>query len=335
MSVVKMIVADDRYYVSGEPHGSRAERIYAACSKNPKTLEELNKLLPEFEADEDLNLEFAWNDGLDLQPVDAGLIVIDLAKKWIFAEDTYFGAHRTGSYSTDFPDDSKIIRYAFSDEWQFVSEAKWFNYLHSCDLKPFCDQIASGFENEINEVETTRALKRDTAIENTLIELEEDEFDEKETLDDERDDSPGEIFVKYSNRLMILIDAEPDDDEEKQEYRILEHILKYDQWAEEAQNGIENAREKIACLQIELQAVENLWKRTDEPRWALKRIRFQALIKQQEKRISRLSDVQHENAAMASELRSLVKTEKYRSVMEEWQYDSDDFSDDLDDEIPY
>lgn len=94
-----MVIADYRYYLCGEVHGSRAQWIYAACSRSPGSLGELDRLLPEFGAKESLRRLFGQTSALDLAPVDAGLIIIDLAKKWIYADTASFSASLCSSDS--------------------------------------------------------------------------------------------------------------------------------------------------------------------------------------------------------------------------------------------
>jgi len=308
MSVLKIIIADDQHYVSGEPHGSRAEWVYAACSRNPKSLEELDTLLPEFGANEDLrSFVGSWMADLDLEPVDAGLIIVDLAKKWIFAEDTYFGAHRRGSYSP-YDDSDRRIEYEFSNEWQFVAEAKWFRYLHNLGLKPYGKPNAASYE---------KAEYEEISVDDFEFE---DEPESTPARDEEEygDRSSG-FSVDYINRITSMVDFEPQNAEEQRDYHTLEHIAQYDEDAATAQGHIDEAQKEIASLKIELQAVENLWKRTVEPRWELKRIALQARIGQHEKRISRSTDDHAEAAAMAAELRTLLLTDNGRGMLKKWE----------------
>ncbi len=323
MSVLKMIIADDQHYVSGELHGSRAMWVYAACSRNPKNLEELDALLPEFGADEDLSSHFGgWMDDLDLEPVDAGLIVVDLAKKWIYAQDTYFGAYRRGSYNPR-DDDGETIEYEFSKDWQFVAEPKWFRYLESLGLKPYGD--LKGPSYEITEYE---GFSED--------DLEFDDDEEETAAPSYADEDWGEIYVsdtEYTNRITSMVDFNPQNAEEERDAQTLEHIARYDNDANTAQKRIENAQKEIASLKIELQAVENLRKRDTVPRWEIKRIKLQAHIGKYDKGLARWSEDYTEAAAMAAELRNLLATEKGRQMLKMWEEKEKEGWGDL--EIPY
>lgn len=327
MSVLKMVIADDRHYFCGEVHGSLAQQIYAACSRNPGSLDELGRLLPEFGAKEKLRDMFGWHSSLDLHPVDAGLIIVDLAKKWIYAENTYFSAHRRGRYQ---PRDGGEagISYEFSEKWQFVAEAKWFNYLWSCDLQPYGDHKTPAPEIETGTASANPAHQdhislrgQETSRDESAppLELADDEPAYEDIEDDHWDDERAGIDMKFANRWMGLIYFKPQNAPEERDLQTLEHILRYEQQAEVAQYQIQQARKEIASLQIKWQAAENLWNRTAEPRWGLKRTHFQALIEQQEKRISRLADEQAEAAAMALELRALGTSGKFQEALKSWQ----------------
>jgi hypothetical protein len=306
-----MIIADDQYYVSGEPHGSRVEWLYAACSRNPKSLEELDQLLPEFcgGQEKDLRSFYCWNGSIDLEPYDAGLIVIDLAKKWIYAQDSYFGAYRRGSYRPRDLED-RTIEYEFSKDWQFVAEPKWFRYLESLGLKPY-----GGTPGPVYEKTAYEGFSEDD------LEFDDDENDEDDAPSYAEEDW-GEIYVSdtnHMNRITSMVDFNPQNAEEEHDAQTLEHIARYDNDANTAQQRIENAQEKIASRKIELQAVENLRKRDTAPRWEIKRIKLQAHIGKYDKGLARWTEDYTEAAAMAAELRALLVTEKGRQMLKMWE----------------
>lgn len=330
MSVIKMIVADDRHVLCGEPHGSSAEWVYAACSRNPKTLDELDKLLPEFGADRNLRELLGCSSDLTLEPYDAGLIIVDLAKKWIYAEDTYFGAYRRGvCHPRD--ENKTAIEYEFSKEWQFVAEAKWFRYLQGGELKSYVEPDGSGYEALDDE-----EFPWDDPTASFKSKAEHLEAESPESGNDEYwDDELRSISTVSTNRSCSLVYFKPENAAEERDLQTLEHIIKYEQETAEAEHLITVEKNAIAAIRIELQAVENLWRRTGEPRWELKRIHFQARIGKHDKRISRFEEKHSEAAAMAAELRSLLATEKSRTELKKWEDDEKNGGTDDLDEIPY
>jgi hypothetical protein len=319
-----MIIADDRHYVSGEPHGSDAMRIYAACSRNPKSLEELDRLLPEFDCDKDWRAFSSWNDGIELEPFDAGLIIVDLAKKWIYAEDSYFGAHRRGSYQPRAAED-RTITYEFSKEWQFVAEPKWFRYLESLGLKSYSGM--NGLAYEKTEYEGF-----------SEGDLEFDDEDDGESPPSFAHEDWGEIYVSddnYTRRIESMFDFNPQNAGEERDEQTLKHIARYDNEANTAQKRIENAQREITSLKIELQAVENLRQRDSVPRWEIKRIKLQASIGKYDQGLSRWTEDHTEAAAMAAELRNLLATDKGRQMLKMWEEQEQDGWGDDNMEIPF
>jgi hypothetical protein len=305
-----MIIADDQHYVSGEPHGSRAQWLYAACSRNPKSLEELDQLLPEFCGGEEKDLRsfYCWNSSIELEPYDAGLIVIDLAKKWIYAQDSYFGAYRRGSYRPRNLED-RTIEYEFSKEWQFVAEPKWFRYLESLALKPY-----GGTHGPVYEKTEYDGFSED--------DLEFDDDVKETAAPTYAGEDWGEIYVsdtEYTNRITSMVDFKPQNAEEERDAQTLEHVARYDNDANTAQKRIENAQKEIASLKIELQAVENLRKRDNVPRWEIKRIKLQAHIGKYDKGLARWNEDYTEATAMAAELRTLLVTDKGRQMLKTWE----------------
>lgn len=327
MSVLKLIIADDKNFICTELHGSRAEWVYAACSRNPQTLEELDKLLPEFGADENLRRLCINQESFDFKPIDAGLIIVDLAKKWIYAQDSYFGAHRRGRYNPR-DEEERTIEYEFSKEWQFVAEAKWFSYLHGCNLARFGQK-----ENDAHEPVLPRTIdldrlgemmEREAFERRFFAETDEEESDESPRYAEEEDHEPWDeqlssIRAVATNRHMCVWEIKPEGEAEKRDYIALEHIIDYEEQAEHARRRIELAQEQILKFKVELQAVENLWQRKSEPRWGLQRIRCRAHIGKQEEHISKFEEKFDAASAIAAELRKLVVTKKYRDVLANWQ----------------
>ncbi len=327
MSVLKLIIADDRQFICTELHGSRAEWVYAACSRNPKSLDELDQLLPELGADESLRELCSNRADFDFEPIDAGLIIVDLAKKWIYAKDSYFGAHRRGRYNPRH-EEERTIEYEFSKEWQFVAEAKWFSYLHACNLARYGRDEAGALERvlprSIDLDSLGEMMEKETLARRYFAETDEDENDASYSYDGEDDYEPwDEEISKHrsiaTNRSIALLEVKPENHAERHDHVALEHIIDYEEKAANAQHRIELAQKEIFNFKVELQAVENLWQRKSEPRWGLERIRCQAHIGKQEQHISKFEEEYETASAMAVELRKLVTTKKYRDVLASWE----------------
>lgn len=342
MSVLKLILADDKNFICTELHGSRAQWVYAACSRNPQTLEELDKLLPEFGADESLR-ELCFNHAdFDFEPIDAGLVIVDLAKKWIYANDSYFGAHRRGSYSPSH-DEKRTIEYEFSKEWQFVAEAKWFSYLHGCNLSRYdrneTDARKPALPRTIDLDSLGEMMEKEALQRRFLVEADDEESNERPRYAEAEDDEPWDeqlstIRSVATNRHMALFEIKSENEAEKRDHVALSHVVNYEEEAIHARRRVELAQEQILKFKVELEAVESLWQRKQEPRWGLQRIRCQAHIGKQEQHISKFEEKYDAASAMAEELRKLVTTQKYRDVLASWK-DDDWTSASEDSEVPF
>ena len=71
MSQTRMIVRDAKREISGTPHGSVAERIVAALSAEPETIDELEAALARFMAPVEGGFFRSFREGADDQPYDA------------------------------------------------------------------------------------------------------------------------------------------------------------------------------------------------------------------------------------------------------------------------
>ena len=87
MSEVKLVLRDATRDVSGTLHGSIADRIVAALSAEPETLEELATAVERFEAGGSRWLQ-RLRSGIDDRPHDAGVVIIDLAARLIFTSSS-------------------------------------------------------------------------------------------------------------------------------------------------------------------------------------------------------------------------------------------------------
>jgi len=290
MSVIKMIVADDQHYVAGELHDSGAQCVYAACSRNPKSLDELDKLLPEFGTDRRLRELFHRSASLELEPLGAGLIVVDLAKKWIFAEVTAFSASRRGGYVRG--DNKGEIEYEFSSDWQFVAEAKWFRYLNSANLTPHANRHSGVQYVEISWNDLMKALEERDAQRQKFYEgiLENMYLWDKES---------DKIRAAFADRSRALTEMKPQDAGEETDLQTLERILEEDKKAAIARHRIE-----MACKELASDPAEFNWL-FDHP--ALKAL---------DKHLAIWQSSQREAEAQSAELRKLRVTERFRAVLQ-------------------
>ena len=111
MSEVRLIVSDAARSISGTCHGGTADRVIAALSAEPESIEELDAAIERF---------LAWFEpGIDDEPYDAGIVVIDLAARLLACQSTYSSPQSYGSvYYHDGQAATELeIGYHLPDDW--------------------------------------------------------------------------------------------------------------------------------------------------------------------------------------------------------------------------
>ena len=129
MSEIKLNLIDAQQILHGTIHGSIGDACVAALSAEPETIAELEASLARYmkcPPNFSLSPTFASNPAspgmLDLQPYDAGVVVIDLAARIVAIESIYSQPaaqgqlyYHNGQHSTDEP-----ILYRLPDDWLFL-----------------------------------------------------------------------------------------------------------------------------------------------------------------------------------------------------------------------
>lgn len=125
MSEVRLIVRDAQRDMYGNRHGSIAQAVVAALSAEPETIAELDTALERFSAERERGHFAGFSPGINDEPWDAGLVVVDLAARLVVCDSTYSAASRDGYLSyhdgkcaTEFD-----VRYHLSDDWKLSREA--------------------------------------------------------------------------------------------------------------------------------------------------------------------------------------------------------------------
>ena len=123
MSEIRLVIVEKDLAFSGDVHGSTGDRVVAALSAEPNTLEELETALVKYQRPRDTASRY----DLDLLPAgrchfvryDTGRILIDLYAKLIVIDSDYSDPERegvvyfhNGHYRT-----SEEIAYKLADHW--------------------------------------------------------------------------------------------------------------------------------------------------------------------------------------------------------------------------
>ncbi len=125
MSEVRLVVRDASRDISGNCHGSLADRVVAALSAEPETIEELDRAIERFHFRDDDKSFLAWfSSGIRDEPYDAGLVVIDLAVRLLAYESTYssFGHDGSVAYHDGRCATQLDVRYHLPDDWVVLDE---------------------------------------------------------------------------------------------------------------------------------------------------------------------------------------------------------------------
>lgn len=136
MSEVKIVVRDAEEDRSGTVHGSVADWFVAALSADPVSISELDAAIDRFALKSPDRGHMAhFRQGLDLEPYDAGLVVIDLAARLVAIDSTYSSPGLKGTIQRhDIDSDSTVmLNYRLSDEWRFVHDP--FSWEGTADVR--------------------------------------------------------------------------------------------------------------------------------------------------------------------------------------------------------
>jgi hypothetical protein len=131
MSEIRLNLVDSQTILVGTIHGSIGDSCIAALSAEPETISELNEALRRFEHNA-LDFHSLWtfsnSPAVDLEPYDAGILVIDLAARVVAADSTYSVPspvgqvhYHDGESRTDVP-----LLYQVPDDWLFVKSIDFY-----------------------------------------------------------------------------------------------------------------------------------------------------------------------------------------------------------------
>jgi hypothetical protein len=125
MSEVRLIIREVDRDWSGTVHGSTAHAAVAALSADPTTFAELESALARYEKPLDgRRLLPCFHRGLNEEPWDAGIVILDLAARLVVIDSTYSCPGPTGE--VDYHDGrsaTKIrISYHLAEDWLFTHD---------------------------------------------------------------------------------------------------------------------------------------------------------------------------------------------------------------------
>src|SRR5215204_5531416 len=135
MSEIKLNLIDSTTILNGTIHGSIGDYCVAALSAEPETIDELVAALQRFQTHAaDLQSHFRLGSEPNLEPYDAGILIIDLAARVVACESTYSLPGPKGEvYYHDGQRTDLPIFYCVSDDWLFLDSVE--EYQCVCDKR--------------------------------------------------------------------------------------------------------------------------------------------------------------------------------------------------------
>jgi len=133
MSEIKLNLIDSRTILNGTIHGSTGDSCVAALSAEPETIDELVAALQRFQKHTpDFQSYFRLSSEPDLEPYDAGILIIDLAARVVAVESTYSLPGPCGEvYYHDGQRIDLPIFYCVADDWLFLNSVEEYECV--CD----------------------------------------------------------------------------------------------------------------------------------------------------------------------------------------------------------
>ncbi len=125
MSEVRLVIRGAEGDWSGTIHGSSADQAIAALSADPVTLDELEVAVGRYQKPRTNGKFFGgMRRGIEDEPYDAGLVVIDMVGRLIVVESTYSSASRSGmiAYHDGNCCTQHHVPFWLAEEWQFSSD---------------------------------------------------------------------------------------------------------------------------------------------------------------------------------------------------------------------
>jgi len=98
--MLNVTIIDKQQSIWGAVHGSVANRMIAALSEEPATIDELKAASTRFEKPRDVSAFDFFYEGICEEAYDAGVLIIDLKCRVVAGEQTYFALTREGEVKT-------------------------------------------------------------------------------------------------------------------------------------------------------------------------------------------------------------------------------------------
>ena len=126
MSEVRLVIRDASRSIHSTSPGSFADCVVAALSAEPETIEELDKAVVRFHAPYERSFFAGFWSGINDEPYDAGLVIVDLDARVVVCDSSYSSPRMTGTlrYHDGRCATDHRVSYHLPDDWLFTSETE-------------------------------------------------------------------------------------------------------------------------------------------------------------------------------------------------------------------
>jgi hypothetical protein len=126
MSEITITVRDATRDLHTRTHASRVDYLVAALSADPETIEELQAALKRYMHSHSSRPFFdGWRPGVDSQPWDAGVCIIDLPARLVVVQSTYSEPGPRGGVEIDAGEERLVaVPYHLAEDWLFLQDVE-------------------------------------------------------------------------------------------------------------------------------------------------------------------------------------------------------------------
>ena len=123
MSEVRLNIIDCEGAIHGTVHGSVSDAVVAALSAEPQTLIEVEAAMARFIRPTEQRPFLSFKAGVNDEPWDAGVVLVDLAARVVASESLYSQPEKEGevAYHDGTKTTDVAVLYRVPDDWVFLN----------------------------------------------------------------------------------------------------------------------------------------------------------------------------------------------------------------------
>ena len=123
MSEVRLNIIDYEGAIHGTVHGSISDAVVASLSAEPQTIIEVEAAVARFIRPTDQGSFVSFKPGVNDEPWDAGVVLVDLAARVLASESLYSQPEKEGevAYHDGTTATEVAVLYRVPDDWVFLN----------------------------------------------------------------------------------------------------------------------------------------------------------------------------------------------------------------------